>query len=76
MKEIDYKKKEIRYFDDLTGVTTILEKDKKTAYWLSQNIASCEPSEWYDKYDDYKNPSLSEILEWFMQYCKYEKSKV
>lgn len=29
LKEIDYKKKEIRYFDDLTGVTTILEKDKK-----------------------------------------------
>ena len=57
-------------------LASILEKDKKTVYWLSQNIASYEPSEWYDKYDDYKNPSLSEILEWFMQYCKYEKSKV
>lgn len=27
LKEIDYKKKEIRNFDNLTGITTILEKD-------------------------------------------------
>lgn len=54
----------------------ILEKEKKNAYWLSQNISTYEPAEWYEKYDNFENPSLSDVLEWFMHYCRYEENKI
>lgn len=61
----------------LETLKMLLEENKTTMYWLCNNITwggYFEREDWFDKYDNLETTSLSDVLEWFWHYYKYEEN--
>lgn len=65
--------------DILKTLKRLLEENNTTMYWLCNHITwrgDFGLTEWFDKYDDLEVPSLSDMLEWFWHYYKYEQDNI
>ncbi len=65
--------------DILKTLKMLLEENNTTMYWLCNNITwggDFELEDWFEKYDDLETASLSDVLEWFWHYYKYEENNI
>jgi len=65
--------------DILKTLKMLLEENNTTMYWLCNNITwggDFELEDWFNKYDDLETASLSDVLEWFWHYYKYEEINI